>query len=160
MTPKQQRFVEEYLVDLNATQAALRAGYAARSARAIAAENLAKPNIQARITALKQARSERTQIDADRVVQELARVAFARMSEVATWGPEGVTLRGSAELDEAAQAVIQEVSEGPYGIKVKLFNKLDALGKLFQHLEVEALEQKVEQLKGMLSAESALHGGE
>ena len=100
MTPKQQRFVEEYLVDLNATQAAFRAGYAARSARAIAAENLAKPNIQARITALKQARSERTQIDADRVVQELARVAFARMSEVATWGPEGVTLRGSAELDD------------------------------------------------------------
>ena len=102
----------------------------------------------------------KVQIDADRVVQELARVAFARMSEVATWGPEGVTLRGSAELDEAAQAVIQEVSEGPYGIKVKLFNKLDALGKLFQHLEVEALERKVEQLKGMLTVNQASHGGD
>jgi hypothetical protein len=76
----------------------------------------------------------------------------------------GVVLHASTELDDAVQAAIQEVSEGPYGCKVKLFNKLDAqqdvLAKLFQHLEVEALEQKVEQLKGMLSAESALHGGE
>ena len=117
MTPKQQRFVEEYLVDLNATQAALRAGYSAKTARTIAAENLAKPNIQARISTLKQARSERTQIEADRVVQELARVAFARMGQIATWGPDGVTLHTSAELDEATEAAIQEVSEGPYGTK-------------------------------------------
>ena len=160
MTPKQQRFIEEYLVDLNATQAALRAGYSAKTARTIAAENLAKPNIQARITALKQARSERTQIDADQVVQELARVAFAHMGQVATWGPDGVTLHASVELDEAAQAVIQEVSEGPYGIKVKLFNKLDALGKLFQHLEVEALERKVERLNGLLTTDPTSRGGD
>ena len=49
LTPKQERFVDEYLLDLNATQAAIRAGYSKRSARAIGAENLTKPNIQQRI---------------------------------------------------------------------------------------------------------------
>ena len=58
LTPKQQRFIDEYLIDLNATQAAIRAGYSPRTARAIACENLAKPDIQEAIAEAKRERSE------------------------------------------------------------------------------------------------------
>ena len=58
MSPKAERFVAEYLIDLNATQAAIRAGYSVRTARAIGAENLTKPAIADAIAAAQQARAE------------------------------------------------------------------------------------------------------
>ncbi len=64
LSPKQQRFVEEYLIDLNATQAAVRAGYSKKTARAIASENLAKPYIQEAVAKAKRERSEATKVDA------------------------------------------------------------------------------------------------
>lgn len=71
LTDKQQRFVEEYLIDLNATQAAIRAGYSENTARAIGAENLTKPDIAAAIAALKADRSERTEVSADYVLTSI-----------------------------------------------------------------------------------------
>lgn len=69
MTPKQQRFVDEYLIDLNATRAAIRAGYSEKAARQTGAENLSKPDIAEAIVARTKERSARTQIDADLVLQ-------------------------------------------------------------------------------------------
>ena len=69
MTPKQQRFVQEYLVDLNATQAAIRSGYSKKTARFIGAENLTKPNIAAAIAAAVAKRSERTEVTQDYVLK-------------------------------------------------------------------------------------------
>lgn len=74
LTPKQQRFVEEYLIDLNATQAAIRAGYSARTAKSIGQENLTKPVIAAAIAAAKEARSERVQVDQDYVLGNLMEI--------------------------------------------------------------------------------------
>ncbi len=74
LTPKQQCFIEEYLIDLNATQAAIRAGYSPRTARAIACENLAKPDIQEAIAEAKRERSEATKIDAEWVLRELVKL--------------------------------------------------------------------------------------
>lgn len=71
MTPKQQRFVEEYLVDLNATQAAIRAGYSEKTAGAIGGENLEKPEIAAAIQTEMDKRSSRTEITADYVLQSI-----------------------------------------------------------------------------------------
>lgn len=68
MTPKQKRFVEEYLIDLNATQAAIRAGYAESGARTEGARLLANANIQEALTHSLKERSERAQIDADWVL--------------------------------------------------------------------------------------------
>jgi phage terminase small subunit len=65
MTPRQQRFVEEYLVDLNATQAAIRAGYSARTANEQGARLLANASVAAAIQAAQQARSDRMQITHD-----------------------------------------------------------------------------------------------
>lgn len=73
LTPKQKQFVDEYLIDLNATQAAVRAGYSERTARQVGAENLSKPDIVAAIEARTQERSERTRIDAELVLQGILR---------------------------------------------------------------------------------------
>lgn len=75
MTAKQKAFVEEYLVDLNATQAAIRAGYSPATANVIGPENLSKPCIQAAVAEAKRKRSERTEISADFVLKELYGIA-------------------------------------------------------------------------------------
>lgn len=76
LTPKQQRFVDEYLVDLNATQAAIRAGYSEKTASVIAAENLSKPNIAQSIQEAMKKRGQRTGVTADRVLLEIERLAM------------------------------------------------------------------------------------
>lgn len=70
---KQQRFVEEYLVDLNATQAAIRAGYSARTANRIASENLSKPDIASAIQTARAEMSERTRRTVDDVMADIRR---------------------------------------------------------------------------------------
>ena len=77
LTEKQKRFCEEYLIDFNATQAALRAGYSQKTAYSIGDENLRKPEIQLEIQTLIRKRSERTGINADIVIKELVKIAFA-----------------------------------------------------------------------------------
>jgi len=74
LNPKQRRFVEEYLVDLNATQAAIRAGYSPKTANEQAARLLAKVSIQQAIQAAQQARSARTQIDTDYVLRRMVEI--------------------------------------------------------------------------------------
>jgi phage terminase small subunit len=77
LTPKQQTFVDEYLVDLNATQAAIRAGYSKKTARAIAQQNLTKLDIQQAIQKAQQKRSERVQITQDSVLEGIVRCTNA-----------------------------------------------------------------------------------
>ncbi|MDI9222135.1 terminase small subunit [Pantoea sp. EA-12] len=74
LTPKQEMFCREYLIDLNATQAAIRAGYSKKTARASGCENLTKPNIAEQIARLKSGRNERTEIDADYVLRRLVEI--------------------------------------------------------------------------------------
>lgn len=71
LSPKQLRFVEEYLIDLNATQAAIRAGYSAKTAYSQGFDLLRKPEVQQAIDAAQKSRSERTQIDADYVLRTI-----------------------------------------------------------------------------------------
>ena len=74
LTPKQQRFVEEYLIDLNATQAAIRAGYSEKTAKEIGSENLTKPNIAKAIQEAQSKRTEETQIDSAYVLKRLVEI--------------------------------------------------------------------------------------
>ncbi len=82
LTPKQQRFVEEYLIDLNATQAAIRAGYSRNSARQIGDENLSKPVIAAAVARAKRERSEATKIDAEWVLRQAVELHRRCMQEI------------------------------------------------------------------------------
>ena len=138
MTPKQQRFVEEYLVDLNATQAAIRAGYSAKNAGKIGFQLLEKTRIAEAISAGQRSRFKRLDIDADMVVQELAKVGFANAGDYFDWGPGGIKVRDKADLTPEQQAAVAEVSETTTKdggtVRVKLHNKLDALEKLGRHL--------------------------
>lgn len=85
LTPKQAVFVDEYLLDLNATQAAIRAGYSADSAASIGEENLKKPEIAAAVRRAMDNRAERTRIAQDRVVEELKAIGFAKITDVINW---------------------------------------------------------------------------
>ena len=106
LTAKQERFVQEYLIDLNATQAYLRAGYKVKStsARVQACRLLADPNIAEAIEKAKAQRSERTQITADRVLQEVARIAFFDIRKL--YREQGGGLKDPHELDADAAAVL------------------------------------------------------
>lgn len=135
LTLKQQLFVEEYLVDLNATQAAIRAGYSKRSARQIGAEYLSKPSIQEAIATAKAERLARVQVEQDEVVAWLAAVLRVNVSDVVNWGPDGVELSPSVALPEETLAAVKEVSEGPNGrIRVSFHDKTRAAELLGKHL--------------------------
>lgn len=138
LTPKQQLFVSEYLVDLNATQAAVRAGYSAKTARQIGEENLTKPVIAQAVADALAKRAARVQVTADEVLRELKRIAFMDPRRVLSWGPDGVVVRDSSELstDDAAcvAEASQTVTKDGGTIKVKLASKLDALDKIARHL--------------------------
>ena len=112
LTDKQLKFIEEYLIDLNGTQAAIRAGYSETTARQIASDNLAKPYIQEAITVAMMELSERTRITQERVVNELALIAFADMRHYADIEEGGgVTLRSFDKMPIGASRVISKIKE-------------------------------------------------
>lgn len=138
LTPKQQMFADEYLIDLNATQAAIRAGYSTDSAAEIGYENLKKPHIRAYVDKAKAERSKRTGINQDRVLKELARIAFVKVTDL-------VDPRTAEVLEEASEddlAVIQGIkvkqswSESGSSVEreVKVADKAKALDQLGRHL--------------------------
>lgn len=133
LTPKQERFCEEYLIDLNATQAAIRAGYSANTAREQGAQNLSKLNIQEKIAELQAERSKRTEITQDRVVKELAAVAFAKATDYACVESNTVFIKPTAELTPVQQAAIVGIKQTQSGIEIKL-DKSRALEMLGRHL--------------------------
>ena len=136
LTPRQQRFVDEYLIDLNGTQAAIRAGYSQKTANQIAAEYLAKPNIAHTVAVAMAARSARTGVTQDRVVRELARIAFVDPTKVVDFCT-GMIKPNLTEDDRAALAGVK-VKDGDSGTEreVKLADKLKALELLGKHLNL------------------------
>lgn len=153
LTAKQQRFVDEYLIDLNATQAAIRTGYSKKTARQMGTENLSKPVIQEAIAQGMAARSGRVEITQDMVLRELAKIGFSDIRKVVRWGEtmvrmveaeeggvddmvpyHGLALIDSTEIDDDTAGAIAEVSQGKEGLKVKLHDKKGALVDIGRHL--------------------------
>ncbi len=134
LTPKQARFVNEYLVDLNATQAAIRAGYKPKAAAQTAAENLRKPQIQQAIQEAREDQEARTQITADRVLRELAEIAFADAGDYQTVEGDELVLRDSEQIPEAKRRAIQGYRRGKFGPEVVLADKIKALELIGKHL--------------------------
>lgn len=138
MTPKQRRFVDEYLVDLCAKAAAIRAGYSSRTAESIGLQLLRKTQVKAAVEARIAARAQRTEVKQDDVLRELARIAFADPRKVMAWGPGGVKLRESTALTDDEAALVAEVGETTSkdggSLKLKTNDKLKALELLGRHL--------------------------
>lgn len=140
LTPKQQRFVEEYLIDLNATQAAIRAGYSAKTANRIASENLSKPVLQVKIQEAMAERSKRTEITQNRVLEEYARLAFL---DPRKFFDDGGYLKKIKDLggDEAAALSLIEIDVTTIEkdietttVKIKFLDKTKSLNGLAKHL--------------------------
>jgi phage terminase small subunit len=145
---KQKTFCEEYLVDLNGTQAAIRAGYSKNSAHSIADELLRKPAIQDIIQESKAERSARTGITAENVIRELAKIGFANMENYFTLGPDGDPILDFSRLDSDQKAALIEVTVESFmvgkgeaareckKVKFKLADKRAALVDLGKHLGI------------------------
>lgn len=97
LTPKQQRFVDEYLIDLNATRAAIAAGYSEKTAAVIGCENLTKPNIAAEIEARRIKLAEKAGVTVESITAELAKLGFSNMLDYVRTRPDGL-----AEVDLSA----------------------------------------------------------
>ncbi len=135
LTPKQQRFVDEYLVDLNATQAAIRAGYSKKTAYCIGIENLKKPVIQAEIKKRQSKLQNKLEITQERVLQELAAVAFANGTDfMKIVGPGAAVAIPTEEISAEKLPAIAGIKNNQYGVEIKLHDKVRALELLGKHL--------------------------
>ncbi len=134
LTPRQERFVDEYLIDLNATQAAIRAGYSRKTADRIGPELLGKTCVSDAIQRRRRDRERRTEITQDRVLQELAAIAFARGTDYASVSPGGVVhIKPTDELNDTQKAAVLSIKETKNGFEIKLADKVRALELLGKH---------------------------
>ena len=156
LTEKQRRFVEEYLVDLNATKAAIRAGYSERTAQEQASRLLSNVMVQEAIREAIAKRSARTEITQDRVLQELAAIGFARATDFVQITDDGlVKLTPTDNLDAMQVRAIAGIKEGKFGVELKLCDKLNALHMIGQHLgmfEKRAAEPETHADDGFMDA--------
>lgn len=156
LTGKQARFVAEYLVDLNATAAAKRAKYSEKTAYSMGQRLLKKSEIQAEIQKGMDERARRTEITQDKVLKELAAIAFSNGTDFAqvvsrevpenVWDPVAgvyrkvprlvqlVQLADTADIPEERKAAISSIKEGKHGIEVGSYDKIRALELLGKHL--------------------------
>ena len=137
LTKKQKLFIDEYLIDLNATQAAIRAGYSVNDAKEQGYENVTKPHIQEAIAKSMAERSKRTGVNQDRVVLELAKIAFVKMTDIVD---DHGRIKGTATDDDLAciESIKYKESDNEFGgsveREVKIGSKLKALELLGKHL--------------------------
>lgn len=140
LTPKQEQFCQEYLIDLNGTQAAIRAGYSPKTAKEQASYLLTNINIKNRVAELKAVRQSRVEITQDRVLQEYARLAF---HDPRKFFDESGNLKNVTELDDDTAAALagmdvsaekSEDGQVSFTKKIKIADKKGALDSVARHL--------------------------
>ena len=178
ITEKQKAFVDEYLIDLNATRA-YKAVYKSckkdETARVNGSRLLTNANVAAYLAERQKELRKRTEVTQERVIGELAAIAFADVADYVQIINDGglpmVQLTPTKEIPTNKRAAIAGIKQGNNGIEVKLYNKLDALDKLGRHLGLfkeydsdaeeiaddgflEALSGKLEEVWGDEAAEA------
>lgn len=136
---KQDLFPDEFLKDLNAKQAVIRCGFQTENPGQVGHYLLSLPHICSKIQEALDARSKRTAITKDRVLQEMARVAFADQASFATWGGGKVTLKDSSDLSPDDTVCVKKITEktdnkGAKTLEIELHDKMKALEMLGRHL--------------------------
>ena len=160
MTEKQKIFADEYLIDLNATRA-YKSVYRNIKNDGVARKNgsrlLTNADIQKYIADRMQERQKRTEITQDRVLEELAAIAFARATDYAEVKGECVRIKDTDSLTDQQIKAIAGIKEGKFGIELKLNDKEKALELLGRHLgmftdkvEVSGLEDEKKKLDDIL----------
>ena len=148
------------MIDLNATQAAIRAGYSPKTANEQGSQLLAKLSIQNRIAQLQAEQSRRTGVSTDRVVRELAKIAFVNAADLID--PKTASLKSDASHDDLA--AVQSVKVKMFGEdgleqEVKLADKLRALDLLGKHLGMYKDTSEKDPAADALSKAKELLGG-
>lgn len=151
LTHRHQRFVDEYLIDLNGTEAAIRAGYSAKSAKAQAHQLLSRPDVQAAVSEAQASRSDRTKIDADWVLRRLVDEAEADMADLLD---ENGALKPVREWPLiwrkglVAGLDVEEIKQdgAVVGVirKVKMSERHKRTELIGKHVRVQAFNEKVE----------------
>ena len=142
---KHERFCQEYLIDLNGAQAAIRAGYAEKSSRSHASELLTKPNIQERVAELQAERAENTKIDAEWLLTRLAEEATANIQDLYD---ENGNLKSIHDWPEiwctGLIAGIDTESKGGNTTidKIKVADRAKRLEMIGKHINVGAFEER------------------
>ena len=148
LNSREQRFVAEYPVDLNATQAAIRAGYSAKTAKQQGSRLLTRVDVASALAGKQERLERRLEVTKERVINELARIAFADIRSVVQWRADGQTaFTPTDELskDETAaieaftveKRVIPQKNDTPIEVttyKVSMHSKIAALNALGKHL--------------------------
>lgn len=136
LTEKQKRFVAEYLVDLNATQAAIRAGYSEKTASVIGCENLTKPNVLAEIAKRQEKLRNKLEITQERVLDEIAGIAFANASDFVTVTATGLLdVKPTSKVPKEKLPALAGIKYSANGaVEIKLHDKPAALRMLAEHL--------------------------
>ncbi|MFI5399116.1 MAG: terminase small subunit [Candidatus Binatia bacterium] len=131
LTPKQQRFVEEYLVDLNATRAARAAGYSGKNADKIGSQLLGKTRVQAAIQAGRQELAARSGWTRERIIGQLQPIAEFAFADVLDWSGERLALRPAHEIPEAVR---RSLGNAIASVKLRPVSRQEerALGRLRQ----------------------------
>lgn len=171
LTAKEAAFVREYLIDLNATQAAIRAGYSAKTANVQAVEIMARPLVKAAIGSAMAARSEETKIDAEWVLRRLAAEAEADVADI--YEPDGalkplkdwpkIWRQGLVAGMDVEEIEVEGVKVGLIR-KVKISDRVRRLELIGKHVAVQAFLEKVEvagveQLADRIARAKAKAGG-
>lgn len=142
LTDKQKRFVEEYCVDFNATQAAIRAGYSKKTAKETGYENLTKPHIKNEIDKRIEKRKKKLEVTEKEIIAELAKIGFSDMSK---YYEQGFELKDITTLPIEFTSAIKEVvnikTDKTTRIGIKLYAKVHALELLGKHLGMWQADQ-------------------
>lgn len=152
LTPKIKRFCEEYIKDLNGTQAAIRAGYSAKTAKEQSSQLLTKPNVQNFLSELKQSLSSKNEGLAQQVIDELKKLGFANIQDYIESENE---IKDLTKIDRDKAAAVESIKKtvtefGSNGessgkktsIQFKLYDKISALEKLGRHLGIFELDNQ------------------
>ena len=136
---KWRRFAQEYIFDLNGTEAAIRAGYSASRAKQTASDLLHRPEVQQMIREEMKSRERRTAVNADRVVNELARIGFANVRDLLN---DDGTLKALEDLPTEVAAAVSSIKRATDGsVEIKLWSKTTALDGLMKHLDLYGPER-------------------
>lgn len=140
LSPKRERFCQEYIIDLNETQAAIRAEYSKESAYSQGSRLLKNAKVKARIAQLMAERAKRCEVKQDDVIVELKRLGFSDMRNLAEWNSVQVKLKESSELSDAdaacVESVSQTISKDGGSLSIKLHSKTKSLELLARHLGI------------------------
>lgn len=159
LTPKQKLFCDEYLVDLNATEAAKRAGYSEKTAYSQGQRLLKNVEVQKYLQNRMKDREKRTEITQDMVLEELSKIAFANATDyVEVIDKESykcVIIKATKDIPKDKLAAISSIKQGANGIEVKLHDKVKALEDIGRHLGM--FKDKVE-LSGNMNVNNPFEG--